>query len=103
MHWHGDTFDLPQHAIHLLQTDICSNQAFIYKDKILALQFHLEVTPQTLNAMTENCRHELTKADYIQSENEILKQSEFCNHSNNLLVNILNKLAEDEKTPAGNI
>ena len=97
LHWHSDTFDLPKNAVHLLQTDICSNQAFIYNDKVLAFQFHLEVTPQTLNAMTENCRHELIKADYIQSENEILKQREFCNQSNNLLTIILNKLVEADK------
>jgi GMP synthase-like glutamine amidotransferase len=27
-------------------------------EKVLTLQFHLEATPETLNAMIENCGHD---------------------------------------------
>ena len=43
LHWHGDTFDLPENATLLASTDVCSNQAFSWKDVGLALQFHPEV------------------------------------------------------------
>jgi GMP synthase-like glutamine amidotransferase len=92
-HWHGDTFDIPAGATHLLQTGICPNQAFLYNNKVLGLQFHLEVTPQTLRAMTNNCRHELIADDFIQTENEILNQADLCNNSNTCLTSILNKIA----------
>lgn len=43
-HWHGDTFELPQEALHLARTDLYENQAFALGDFALALQFHPEVT-----------------------------------------------------------
>ncbi len=42
LHWHGDTFDLPDEARHLARTDAVANQAFAIGDHALALQFHLE-------------------------------------------------------------
>jgi GMP synthase (glutamine-hydrolysing) len=40
--WHGDTFDIPDGAVHLAATDSCPNQAFRYGDNVYGLQFHLE-------------------------------------------------------------
>lgn len=40
---HGDTFDIPQGAVHLARSGICTGQAFRYGTKAYGLQFHLEV------------------------------------------------------------
>jgi GMP synthase (glutamine-hydrolysing) len=42
LHWHGDTFDLPDGATLLASTDRYAHQAFS-KGRAMALQFHLEV------------------------------------------------------------
>lgn len=42
--WHGDTFELPDGAVHLAQSSLCKNQAFRYGKKVYAFQFHMEVS-----------------------------------------------------------
>lgn len=49
LHWHGDTFDLPEGAVHLARSDRCVNQAFRWGNNAWGLQFHLEVTPEMVD------------------------------------------------------
>ncbi len=46
--WHGDTFDLPSGTVRLAYSDAYENQAFRYSDRVYALQFHIEVTPEII-------------------------------------------------------
>jgi GMP synthase (glutamine-hydrolysing) len=48
LHWHGDTFDIPQGALRLAESAVYPNQAFSYGANALALQFHLEAEPKRL-------------------------------------------------------
>ena len=41
--WHGDTFDLPEGAVHLASSARCPHQAFRWGERAYAFQFHLEV------------------------------------------------------------
>ncbi len=41
--WHGDTFEIPDRAVHLATSADCVNQAFRHGDNAYGLQFHLEV------------------------------------------------------------
>lgn len=42
LHWHGDTFDLPDGAMLLASTGLYPHQAFSLGNHALALQFHAE-------------------------------------------------------------
>jgi GMP synthase (glutamine-hydrolysing) len=46
--WHGDTFEIPEGAVHLAYSPLCINQAFRYGAKVYGLQFHIEVTPEMI-------------------------------------------------------
>jgi GMP synthase (glutamine-hydrolysing) len=50
LHWHGDTFDLPNGAVHLASTAECRNQAFSIGTHALALQFHGEAAGLALES-----------------------------------------------------
>ncbi|CAK0776839.1 GMP synthase (glutamine-hydrolysing) [uncultured Gammaproteobacteria bacterium] len=43
LHWHGDTFDLPEAATLLASTTVYPHQAFSWGSAALGLQFHPEV------------------------------------------------------------
>jgi GMP synthase-like glutamine amidotransferase len=71
LHWHGETFDLPDGAVLLATSEACKNQAFQVGKNVIALQFHPEATQETLQDFVLHFKRELVPARYIQSEDEI--------------------------------
>ncbi len=70
-HWHGDTFDLPENAIHLFGSEACPHQVF-RKNNCVGIQFHPEVDKKLLGDMVHFEKHELVENRFIQTEREIL-------------------------------
>ena len=89
-HWHGDTFSLPPGASHLARSEGCENQAFSVGECILGLQFHLEVTPNAVQAWTENGGAELVNAPYIQQPKNMLADTTRFDHLRVLMNDVLN-------------
>lgn len=48
LHWHGETFDLPEGASHLASSPLYANQAFRWGECVYGLQFHLEATREMI-------------------------------------------------------
>jgi len=69
MHWHGDTYELPEGAMSLAWSQACDNQAFLYGDRVFGLQFHIELTQQNLQQLCEAWPP--VPDAYVQSTKEI--------------------------------
>jgi len=93
-HWHGDTFDIPDGAVRLGSSEACRNQGFILDDRILALQFHLETTPDSARALVENCGHELDGSLYVQTSAEMLADPQRFGRINAVMRTLLERLEE---------
>ncbi len=88
-HWHGETFDLPEGAVHLAKSSECENQAFQVGKHVVGLQFHLETTPEGVNSLIDNCRDELIPGTYIQTEETLRQVPQRAYTGINLLMNDL--------------
>jgi len=53
-HWHGDTFELAPGMERIFSSSACENQAYVYNENVIGLQFHLETTPSSARALIDN-------------------------------------------------
>ncbi len=86
-HWHGETFSLPPQAFAIAESDACKNQAFQIGRHVIGLQFHLEMTPDSVREIVSHCADELVTGAYIQTESDILSAAPARYQSVNALMN----------------
>lgn len=91
-HWHGETFDLPNGAVHLAQSEACQHQMFAYKQNVIGLQFHLEMTQVGIQHLVTHCHEEIITAPYIQTAEEILNSEQYLKITQMSMEAILNQL-----------
>ena len=60
-HWHGETFSLPEGAVHLLASPYCQHQAWSI-GKHIALQTHIEMTAEMVQKWCEEGAQELIES-----------------------------------------
>ena len=76
LHWHGDTFEIPEKGFHIASSEACPNQAFVYDNRVIGLQFHVEAGRENIEALVKNCGKELMEQDhYIQKPDVILDEN----------------------------
>ena len=69
--WHAHTFSIPPGAVGLLRSRCAENQAFAIGN-ILAMQFHLEITPESIKGLTQRYRGDMEQvSDCVQSATAI--------------------------------
>ena len=88
--WHGETFDLPSGATRLAWSEACENQAFQIGENVIGMQFHLETTPETVDAILAHSRDELCEGLYVQAESVIRSAAaEAYQRINRVMVEVL--------------
>jgi len=58
-HWHEDTFQLPVGMEPSLSSAACPNQAFVFDQRVVGLQFHIEWTEESLQTLITECGGDL--------------------------------------------
>jgi GMP synthase (glutamine-hydrolysing) len=93
-HWHGDTFDLPADAVHIARSEACQQQAFVYDERVVGLQFHMEATLAGIDALIRNCSEELVDGRYIQAPTQLLAASGAFSVINNFMDGLLTRIEQ---------
>ncbi|HBH85784.1 MAG TPA: amidotransferase [Bacteroidales bacterium] len=91
-HWHGDTFEIPQGAVHLASSKAYPNQAFLYNTRVLGLQFHFEMDKRAIESIIKNAGDELIPSEFVQTKEEIMKNNHFIKQNNKIMKVILGKI-----------
>ena len=92
-HWHGDTFDLPKKAIPLFSSEATKNQAFVWNNRVFALQFHWEVKPENVRLLLENSAADLTDGPFVQQPEEMLAKPALFTEARKNLFRLLDFVA----------
>lgn len=88
-HWHYDCVDLPDDAVRLAYSEACTHQAFAIGDRVLALQFHPEMTLDGARAIVERDGTTLPRGPWVQPADEMLARPERFNAPNAWLTALL--------------
>ena len=79
--WHGDTFDIPDGAVKLAESELCSNQAYRIGDNIYGLQFHVEVTDEMIYQWIDAYRDEISSLKGIVDPDQIIADTKIKSES----------------------
>ncbi len=94
-HWHGDTFSIPSGARCICRSAACENQAFVYSDRVLALQFHLEVTLASALELMAHSSSDLDEGGrFVQRAGSMVSDPRRFEIANALLFRVLDRMAK---------
>ena len=89
------TFDLPDGARLLASSEVTVNQAFLYGEKVLGLQFHLETTEESMRTLYQHCSDEIVDVPTIQPLGTALEKVQGEEAPLQAANGLMNKLLDD--------
>ena len=94
MHWHGDTFNLPEGMHAFISSEATENQGFV-TEQVAAFQFHMEMTPEGLISLIEH-NQTLFEEDFlfVQKPGEMLHMDEVHESNRKILFRFLDAFFE---------
>lgn len=94
-HWHGDTFDLPPGMEPVLSSAVTDNQAFVFDERVVGLQFHLEWDVETLRGLLRECPEDpATSGAHVMTAEEVAARiATHVRACRELLFGLLDRLA----------
>jgi GMP synthase-like glutamine amidotransferase len=98
-HWHGDTFDIPAGSVHIACSAGCANQAYVYDERVVGLQFHLETTPASARQLIANCGDEMVGGRYVQTSRQMLEDPRRFDTINRMMHELLDRIAAGTNGP----
>ncbi len=72
MHWHGDIFTIPEGTRRVAESEACANQAFVHGDRVVGLQFHIELEKVGIEDLAAASLDEAGDAPFIQTREQLL-------------------------------
>lgn len=87
--YHGDTFTLPDGSLRLASSEATENQAFIYKDRVVGLQFHPEFSEAKLQEIVALHGDKIQSGPYVQMPDEFLGRHEYLREAKEFLFKLL--------------
>jgi GMP synthase-like glutamine amidotransferase len=92
MHFHFDTFGLPQGAVAMAESVITPIQAFRYGSNVFALQFHSELTESNTPIFISELTHEIVPGRLVQQPSEMLQNISYCRINNQVFAKMLDEI-----------
>jgi len=94
MHWHGDTYSLPPGARRVAESAGCPQQGFVWSDRVVGLQFHLEMGAVNVADLANVSAEDLTPGRFVQTAAQLTETPADLPTAHASLFALLDVLAE---------
>ncbi|PWR74128.1 amidotransferase [Methanospirillum lacunae] len=92
--WHQDTFAIPEGAVRIYASKLCENQAYLYHDRVIGLQFHPEMDELTIREFLHYSSSEIKEKGLEDVKLDILERISLTSSGNLFVAGLMEYLLE---------